>query len=534
MSILSYKKQKPEGKFDTIVIGSGPGGLAAAAILAKEGNRVLVLERHYEPGGFTHTFKRNDYEWDVGIHYLGSDFNRKGSFLYALLTYITQTPIQWEDMGEVYDRIKIGNKEFHFVRGKEAFKEKMIAYFPNESMAINKYIDLVHQVEKSSKLYYAEKLLPNLLAKIIGGFMRKKFVNFSKKTTLEVLKSLTKDEMLVAVLSGQFGDYGLSPSQSSFAMHAMLFKHYLYGACYPVGGASVIAEEAAKVIASTGGAVYTNAEVKEVVLEEKKAIGVKMLNGEIIYAQNIISNTGFTNTYTKLFSESDRDKHKLQNQIPSCGASIAHMSLYIGLKQTAAELNFPKANYWLYNSPDFDNAMETYSKDPINADIPVVYISYPSAKDPNFNKKHPGKATMEIVTLAFYDLFSAWENKKWKKRGEDYESLKEKFAQKLLKKLYEVHPELEGKIDYYELSTPITTKHFSNYLTGEIYGLSHTPERFGERNLKPETPIQNFYMTGQDIVSCGFAGALIGGVLTASKIGGISIGKKIIKGNSAS
>lgn len=534
MSILSYKKQKPEGKFDAIVIGSGPGGLASAAILAKEGKRVLVLERHYGPGGFTHTFKRNDYEWDVGIHYLGNDFNRKSSFLYALLKYITQNPIQWEDMGEVYDRIKIGDKEFHYVRGKEAFKEKMIAYFPNESAAINKYIDLVHEVEKSSKLYYAEKLLPSFLSKIMGGFIRKEFVHFSKKTTLEMLSSLTNDKTLIAVLSGQFGDYGLSPSQSSFAMHTILFKHYLYGACYPVGGASVIAEEIEKVIAKHGGAVYTNAEVKEVVLEGKEAIGVRMLNGEIIYAQNIISNTGFTNTYTKLFSESDVSKHKLQNQIPSCGASIAHMSLYIGLKQTAAELNLPKANYWLYNSTDFDAVMKTYAKDPMNADIPVVYISYPSAKDPNFSKKYPGRATMEIVTLASYDLFSTWENKKWKKRGEEYENLKELFAQKLLKKLYEVHPELKDKIDYYELSTPITTKHFSNYLSGEIYGLSHTPERFNARNLKPETPFKNFYMTGQDIVSCGFAGALIGGVLTASKIGGIKIEKKIIKENSSS
>ena len=69
--IQSYKRKfKTEEKYDTIIIGSGIGGLTAAAFLSKEGKKVLVLERHYT-AGFTHIFKRNGYEWDVGIHYIG-------------------------------------------------------------------------------------------------------------------------------------------------------------------------------------------------------------------------------------------------------------------------------------------------------------------------------------------------------------------------------------------------------------------------------------------------------------------------------
>ncbi len=66
---LPYKQHPPAGSFDAIVIGSGMGGLSAAAILTKHGGkRVLVLERHYTPGGYTHVFRRPDYEWDVGVH----------------------------------------------------------------------------------------------------------------------------------------------------------------------------------------------------------------------------------------------------------------------------------------------------------------------------------------------------------------------------------------------------------------------------------------------------------------------------------
>ena len=82
--IQSYK-QRPQLQeaYDTIIIGSGMGGLATGAILSKQGQKVLVLERHYTAGGFTHVFKRKGYEWDVGIHYIG-EVHRENSILRKL------------------------------------------------------------------------------------------------------------------------------------------------------------------------------------------------------------------------------------------------------------------------------------------------------------------------------------------------------------------------------------------------------------------------------------------------------------------
>ena len=76
----SYKQEKPGDEYEYLIIGSGMSGIALAAILAKEGKKCLILERHYEPGGFTHTFKRRNYEWDVGVHYVGQ-VHRSGSTL---------------------------------------------------------------------------------------------------------------------------------------------------------------------------------------------------------------------------------------------------------------------------------------------------------------------------------------------------------------------------------------------------------------------------------------------------------------------
>ena len=125
--IQSYK-QSPQlaTDYDVIIIGSGMGSLTTGAILAKEGQKVLVLERHYTAGGFTHVFKRKGYEWDVGIHYIG-DVQRPDSPVKRLFDYITNSKLLWADMGEVYDRIIIGDKPYDLVKGVQNFKDKLIS-----------------------------------------------------------------------------------------------------------------------------------------------------------------------------------------------------------------------------------------------------------------------------------------------------------------------------------------------------------------------------------------------------------------------
>ena len=73
--------------------------------------------------------------------------------------------------------------------------------------------------------------------------------------------------------------------------------------------------------------------------------------------------------------------------------------------------------------------------------------------------------------------------------GEDYEIKKEDFAQRLLKHLFNQLPQLKGKVEFYEFSTPLTAKHFSNYKQGALYGIDHNPKRFRQNFLRPKTKI---------------------------------------------
>ncbi|MDP3353787.1 MAG: NAD(P)/FAD-dependent oxidoreductase [Flavobacteriaceae bacterium] len=526
--IQSYK-QYPQllEKYDTIIIGSGMGGLATGAILAKEGQKVLILERHYTAGGFTHVFKRKGFEWDVGIHYIG-EVQRENSVMKKLFDYVTDGKLQWADIGDVYDRIIIGDQHYDFVKGVKNFKKQLISYFPEEEKAIEQYINLVFLAMKTSRNYYISKALPPFLDRLFGRFMKAPFYKFSDKTTYEVLSSLTKNETLIKVLTGQYGDYGLPPKQSSFYMHASVARHYFDGGSFPVGGSSQIAKTVDAVIAAAGGTILINADVEEVLIENNKAKGVKMKDGKTLYANHIISNAGIMTTYHQLLPKNIVEKHHLKEQLKQVKRSVAHACLYIGLESSPEELQLPKTNYWIYpKDGDHDTCVERYLND-LNEEFPVVYISFPSAKDPDWSNRYPGKSTIDIITLIPYETFEKWSETPWKKRGDDYELIKENIAQRLLKELYKQVPQVEGKVSCYELSTPLTTQHFVNYKKGEIYGLDHSPSRFRQSFLKPRTPIQNFYLTGQDIVTAGVGGALFSGVLTSMAITGKNVLKKLM------
>jgi len=147
--------------------------------------------------------------------------------------------------------------------------------------------------------------------------------------------------------------------------------------------------------------------------------------------------------------------------------------------------------------------------------FPVTYISFPSAKDPTWENKHPNRSTLQIISLANSNWFKNWENSSWRKREPGYLEIKDSISDRLLNQLYSAFPVFKGKVDHFELSTPLSTKHFSNYDQGEIYGLEHTPAQYLDPRLTPHTPIQGLYLSGQDIASNGVAGALVGGMLAA-------------------
>lgn len=506
-----YRPKRLAPDYDAIVIGSGIGGLSTAALLSDLGWKVCVLEQHYTAGGFTHSYERAGYEWDVGVHYIGevgtTTRTRK------MFDYLSSGNLKWAPMDDEYDRFYIGDKVFNALAGKQAFRDNLVRQFPKESRAIDAYMKLLERSGDALSAFAMGRGMNDLLRFVMKPWIAWKMRGAYSRTTYDVLSELTSDQDLIATLCGQWGDMGLPPKRSPFVAHAMIARHYLYGGFYPVGGSWRIAETIIPKIQAAGGEVFTYAKVDQVLIEDGKVAGVIMSDGHRIECDCVISSAGVNNTFNHLLADDVAEASSYRQLLNKVQPSIGHIGIYVGLKGTAEELGLPRTNFWIYPGSDYDGALDAFLEDP-SAPFPVVYISFPSAKDPDYENRHPGTATIEIVAPAPYELFEKWRDETWAKRGDDYESLKTEFGDRLMEYLYQKVPQLRDTVDYYEISTPLSTNWFGGYQRGELYGLAHTHERLKQDWLRPRTKIPGLWLTGQDVLTCGVTGAMMAGLIT--------------------
>ena len=513
-----WKGWRPEyanEKYDVIIIGSGMSGLTAGVLLARNGKKVLILENHFKAGGWTHTFKRNNYEWDVGIHYIG-EVHSKRSPVRKLFDLVSNDKLEWHKMDNNYDRIIFPDRHYNLNAPRERFIPDMVKYFPGTEDKLVKYLDMVDTAVKSGRNYFANKALPRIISNLTYRKMTRKYFSYSDRTTRDVIMDIFNDEQMLGVLSGQWGDYGLPPGKSSFAMHATVVRHYLNGGNYPVGTSRRIAETAVEYLESLGGKLYVSAGVDEILTHKGKTCGVRLKKGEEIYAPMVISSSGVMNTFGKLLRNSSNYKSYSQ-QLKTVTPTPSYVCLYMGLNKSAEELKLGNTNLWIYPGYNHDQNLNTFMDNQIN-DFPVVYVSFPSAKDPLYCKEHPNSSTMEAITIAPWQYYNKWRDMPWKNRGDDYEILKSQISSRILKKVYEYVPNAQSAMDYHELSTPLSVKSMANYQKGELYGINHDSNRFHQKWLRPRTDIKNLYLTGQDIITVGVTSALFSGLLTASSI----------------
>lgn len=512
-----YRGQAIDADYDIIIIGSGTAGLALGSLLARNNRKVLVLEQHYTAGGMTHTYRRKGFEWDVGLHYVG-DVHRPTSPLRILFDKLTDNTLSWSYLGDCYESFLFPDNCYDIYAGVEQFTEGMVSAFPSEASTLKKYFGLMEQTCLASDSYFAAKVAP-LSARSRRSFAGdiKPFSDFAKKTTYEVLSSLTRNQEFMGVLTAQWPDYGLPPRQSSFAMQAMCTKHYLHGANYPVGGPAAISNSLTNAITNRGGLVLCNAEVTEILLTSSGTRGVRLADGTEIPSTTVVCAGGIRSTFLKLLPATTGTQNRYSSRIRSVKPSFSHICLYVGLRGTPQELGLTTKNWWLYPSYDHDSNLAAF-RGTAEDTSPYSFVSFPSAKDPTWSSRFPERATAEVMSYATYEQFERWQNTSWNDRGPDYESYKELLTEKLLNDLYTVAPHLRGKVEYRELSTPLSTNHFMKSQRGEIYGVEHSPERFNNYWLRPQTTIPGVYLTGQDVATNGIGGALFSGVLTGSAI----------------
>jgi all-trans-retinol 13,14-reductase len=320
---------------------------------------------------------------------------------------------------------------------------------------------------------------------------------------------------LRAVLCAQWGYYGATPSRSSFGIHALVVRHYLNGGYYPAGGAGVIAESFLKTVRDGGGAAVVRAPVQEILVEGGRAVGVKMEDGREFRAAKVVSAAGAMATASTLVPEEYRSSPWARD-IQALRQSPPHLCMYFGLEGDVRAAGATNANQWYFETWDMEVSHWKLS-DPTSL-APVLYVSFPSLKDPLHEPGPQNRHTMEAVTFVSWEDFAKWKHTRRGNREKEYTEFKKSIEERMLVQMRKHVPELMKLVKHYELGTPLSTTFFTRAPQGAIYGLEPTPQRFGTKSLRTRTPIRGLYLAGADVATLGVTGALIGGILAAGTI----------------
>lgn len=506
--------------FDAIVIGSGIGGLTAASLLAQlTDRRVLVLERHFRLGGFTHEFQRRGYRWDVGVHYIGG--MAPGRTSRRLIDLVTgggdpAAAVAWDPMPADFEVFHYPDLEFTVPDRPEEYAARLTQVFPHESAGIARYFEDVRR----AATWYGRNAWGWSAGGVLGlglDVANARGKRLGTMTTADYLRRHLTDPRLRALLVSQWGDYGLPPERSAFGMHALLVAHYLDGGWFPRGGSEAIAVACQRVIEARGGSCRINHEVEEILVEDGQAVGVRAHvkkgrgGSEAVFrAPLVVSDAGAHTTYCRLLPAGTADD--LRARVEAAEPSGSTVTLYLGLKESPARLGFRGENHWFYDSFDHDaTAADTGAV--LEGRPHGAYLSFPSLKDTEATRH-----TAEIIAFVGHDAFARWEGSTWMRRGEEYDALKARISRGLLDLVERRYPGFGELVDHTELSTPLTVTDFTGHRAGGIYGLASTPDRLRGELVAARSPVPGLLIAGADACAPGLMGALMGGVFAVGAV----------------
>ncbi|MGL1888173.1 MAG: NAD(P)/FAD-dependent oxidoreductase [Reichenbachiella sp.] len=500
-------------KYDSIIIGSGAGGLSSALCLARAGQKVLLLEQHDVPGGWCHSFTLNGQRFSPGVHYIG--LIGKGESNNELLCGlgIANDIVFFEMNKKGYEHCHIGGEKFSMPSGIENLKTELCKRFPEEKKGIIKYVDLVKTVHTQMMVV---PTMSGFWDHVTVPYKTRYVGKFGLFTLKRVIDWHIKDPLLKTILNVQCGDHGLPPFKASFLVHSMLMAHYFEGGFYPMGGGGGYVKAFTKKIKSLGGEIRTKAKVDKIIVEQNKAVGVKLENGEVIHSHNVISNADPNITFLDLVGENNISK-KLKKKLDNTKYSVTSLIMFLTLDIDVTKYGIDSGNVWKISEPDLDAVYGNLTKTNIldGDQFNGVFLSCTTLKDPpSYNGRYHN---FEIVTFLDYSAFEQFEKEK-DYHSPAYEAFKKKLIDKMLNTVESLIPDARKHVIQAELGTPMTNNFYINSTRGNVYGTEKTLRGVGPFAFKPKTEIKNLFLTGASTLSHGVGGATNSGIETAAKI----------------
>ncbi|TKX32759.1 phytoene desaturase family protein [Campylobacter aviculae] len=500
-------------KFDTIVIGSGLGGLSAASYLAKNGKKVLVLEQHSLIGGCATCFKRKDMLIDAGLHEMdwGNPKTDMKEIVFKKLGLMEKIeliplPSAWS----------ILSKDFHLQipHGEEEVKKTLIRLFPHEEKGIEKYFKAIKLQAYSARRFAWDMnkfelfFFPFTTAWI---FLKNKLLNLKVS---DVLNSIIKDDKLKKILNINIGYYHHDPKKFIWSFHAISQKHYYDGAVYVKGGSGALSKTFEELVRENNGEVKSKCDVVEILTSNSKAIGVRYKQNRKffeVYADNIIANCDPEIVYNDLLKNKNLDLTLDVKKIENKNRACSLISAYFIYDRNISEI-YPNMDYanFILDKEFFDASFD-------NSNTLDFEISKRTLAFVNYSKIDNGLSQRDDRFLGVAAISSHF--KEWDLNEKEYRVKKEEILQAIISKLDEYFPNLSSYMIHSELATPKSILRYTRAKEGTAYGFSQDKEGRAYRlNYVSKTVKNLFFASAFTFPGGGFTGAILGGYYTASKM----------------
>jgi all-trans-retinol 13,14-reductase len=493
--------------YDALVVGSGLGGLSAALHLANEGRHVLVLEGAREFGGYLNPFRRREFRFDVGLHYVGG-IDPGQSFRAVLEVLGVAHRIRFARLPEEYDRLVFPELEFRVPAGRENFRARLLEYFPRQRDGVDLYMRVLEAFRTQG---LRTRTLMEVLIEI-GRLPGPDLARLNRMTYGEFLRLLFGDDALIrAVLSGSCGNIALPPGRSSAVMMLSIMNHFMDGAFYPEGGGAALKNAFLEALREKQVSMRRRAAVSRLICDGDRITAAVTEDGREFRARSVVSNVAPAIVLNEWL--------RAETAAPTLEASLSSVCYFAGVRARPDELRIGGENIWHYPSSDIDRLYaEIQSAGPEGpAEFPA-FLTSPSMKAPGTGICPDGYETLQAIIVAPFSPFRDWRDQPTGRRDERYKTIKADLLRRFERWLTKHYaPDLTGKLIRSEISTPVTNDFFVSAPEGGMYGPAHTPRQMGAGRL-PVHNIKNLFFCGAGAHTAGISPVCLNGYRAAAKL----------------
>jgi all-trans-retinol 13,14-reductase len=503
--------------FDYIVLGAGWGGLAVAACLSRQGYRVLVLEKHYLPGGCCHTFDYGNYRFCADVHYISQC--GLGQTINQFLKFIDRT-VEFNSLdSDCIDRVITNEADFRIPLGWENLRDRLIQTFPEEARSINLYCDdikLLHQqmhdLVRDVRWFDRQWIDWLKLPKYWHLFARR---NWTLQTLYDHVRLSPK---LQAILAGQSGDYALPPNEIALMTHTSLVWDYSEGAYYPKHHFKDLVDTIVDAITDCGGIVMYSTPAEHIQVTNGQVTGV-IANGKAYYARKAYISDLDPKLTVALIHDQESLSQKERDRLTDYEYSASAFNIYLGLDERfdPSKYGIGNWNIWYYPTGDLNAEYQKQLAGDLNH--PWIFLSCPTLKSSEPGMAPAGHHVLEIATVCPYEPFAHLHETD----PHAYKDKKREVYQQIMASVRDLIPDVDRYCHMKIYGTPTTSEFFLGQPQGNIYGAKLIPQQVGLNRLGYKTELPNLFLVGASAGYPSVPGVIGNGMDVAELVTGYTV-----------